>query len=517
MAVKPKKKPFEGRKSGVKGTRGEISDINADLRKLRKVDSAKRTDAQKKRIETLTAKRTKLQNAITGKDLSAGKPKGLQGVVRRDRASGKSSEENEGTSGEGSVDAMRGVERKVIKGSATNRSNVKAGKDSMPNFLKDQTSPGAKKRAAAEIKLDKKDPKAYDKKIKDENKAVSKKAVASSGKASGAKRNKAKGISLGDGATGRKMFIGKGKVEKDSYNPKDGTFTGKGVTPQKERQLDRDLLARKSTPEARERVAQIQEKRAKEGKSEKTVERTPKGKVPVRDKRKNSGVTYKEKPGKKTQTSTAPDTAMSKRGGSLKGQSVRGEEKQVKQKLSGGAAKREEKLTATLSKAVEEDFIAKMIKDPNFKKQLAKRYKKEIVASIVAKAKAKKLRDARLKAKGPANKQKENTGRNLRSTKASTGKTSGATNMSKGGMPMVKKDGKSIPAFAADGVGKMNKGGMTMKKPAKKMMAGGMAKKKPAAKKMMAGGMAKKKMMGGGMAKSTGYMYGGMAKKKAKK
>ena len=28
----------------------------------------------------------------------------------------------------------------------------------------------------------------------------------------------------------------------------------------------------------------------------------------------------------------------------------------------------------------------------------------------------------------------------------------------KGGMPMVKKDGKEIPAFAADGIGKMNKG-----------------------------------------------------------
>jgi len=91
-------------------------------------------------------------------------------------------------------------------------------------------------------------------------------------------------------------------------------------------------------------------------------------------------------------------------------------------------------------------------------------------------------------------------------------------NLKDGGMPMVMKDGKKVPEFAADGVGKMNKGGMTMKKPAKKMMAGGMAKKKPAAKKMMAGGMAKKKMMGGGMAKSTGYMYGGMAKKtKAKK
>jgi|11_taG_2_1085331.scaffolds.fasta_scaffold25986_2 hypothetical protein len=55
-----------------------------------------------------------------------------------------------------------------------------------------------------------------------------------------------------------------------------------------------------------------------------------------------------------------------------------------------------------------------------------------------------------------------------------------------GGMPMVMKNGKKVPAFAADGVGKMNKGGM--------------AKKKPTAKK-----------------KATAYMYGGMAKKKAKK
>jgi len=71
-------------------------------------------------------------------------------------------------------------------------------------------------------------------------------------------------------------------------------------------------------------------------------------------------------------------------------------------------------------------------------------------------------------------------------------------------MPMVKKNGKKVPAFAADGVGKMNMGGMAKKKPAAKMMAGGMTKKKPAAK-----------MMGGGMSKS-GYMYGGMAKKKKK-
>ena len=64
-----------------------------------------------------------------------------------------------------------------------------------------------------------------------------------------------------------------------------------------------------------------------------------------------------------------------------------------------------------------------------------------------------------------------------------------------GGMPMVMKAGKKVPAFAADGVGKMNMGGMAAKK------------KSPVAKKMM----------GGGMAKKSGYMYGGMAKKKMKK
>ena len=48
--------------------------------------------------------------------------------------------------------------------------------------------------------------------------------------------------------------------------------------------------------------------------------------------------------------------------------------------------------------------------------------------------------------------------------------------MNDGGMPMVEKDGKKVPAFAADGKGKMAKGGMAMKKPVKKMMMGGMAK-----------------------------------------
>ena len=51
-----------------------------------------------------------------------------------------------------------------------------------------------------------------------------------------------------------------------------------------------------------------------------------------------------------------------------------------------------------------------------------------------------------------------------------------------------------------------NKGGPVTKKPKGAYAAGGMAKKSPVAKKMM----------GGGMAKKSGYMYGGMAKKKMK-
>jgi hypothetical protein len=36
-------------------------------------------------------------------------------------------------------------------------------------------------------------------------------------------------------------------------------------------------------------------------------------------------------------------------------------------------------------------------------------------------------------------------------------------------MKMVKKGGKSVPAFAADGVGKMKKGGMAMESASDKM------------------------------------------------
>jgi len=65
------------------------------------------------------------------------------------------------------------------------------------------------------------------------------------------------------------------------------------------------------------------------------------------------------------------------------------------------------------------------------------------------------------------------------------------TKMAGGGMPMVMKDGQKVPAFAADGVGKMKKGGMAgmHKMPDGKMM------KDSAMKKMNMGGMAK----GGGI------------------
>jgi hypothetical protein len=56
-----------------------------------------------------------------------------------------------------------------------------------------------------------------------------------------------------------------------------------------------------------------------------------------------------------------------------------------------------------------------------------------------------------------------------------------------GAMKMVMKNGKKVPAFAADGVGKMARGGMAK---SKMMASGGMAKKgaasggaKPRAKK----------------------------------
>lgn len=60
-----------------------------------------------------------------------------------------------------------------------------------------------------------------------------------------------------------------------------------------------------------------------------------------------------------------------------------------------------------------------------------------------------------------------------------------------GGMPMVEKDGKKVPAFAADGKGKMKEGGKVkseMKKTAKKVVKEHEAKMHKGAKKMASGG-----------------------------
>jgi len=73
-------------------------------------------------------------------------------------------------------------------------------------------------------------------------------------------------------------------------------------------------------------------------------------------------------------------------------------------------------------------------------------------------------------------------------------KKKGMKKMADGGMPMVMKDGKKVPAFAADGKGAMKKGGMT-----KKMAAGGSASKR-------ADGIATK-----GKTKGTMLKKGGMA------
>jgi len=101
-----------------------------------------------------------------------------------------------------------------------------------------------------------------------------------------------------------------------------------------------------------------------------------------------------------------------------------------------------------------------------------------------------------------------------------------------GGMPMVKKDGKMVPSFAADGVGKMAKGGMAeSKKMVGKEVAFMKKKGAPAAmikhekaemgmkkgggvKKMAAGGSASKRADGiakSGKTKGKMFNMGGKA------
>jgi hypothetical protein len=86
-----------------------------------------------------------------------------------------------------------------------------------------------------------------------------------------------------------------------------------------------------------------------------------------------------------------------------------------------------------------------------------------------------------------------------------------------GGMPMVMKDGKKVPTFAADGVGKMKKGGMAHEdvKMDKKMMQKAVNKhegrlhKGSTMTKLASGGMAPSKMG----AVKTGKTIDGIATK----
>jgi hypothetical protein len=107
---------------------------------------------------------------------------------------------------------------------------------------------------------------------------------------------------------------------------------------------------------------------------------------------------------------------------------------------------------------------------------------------------------------------------------------------SKGGkLKMVTKNGKKVPFYAADGKGKMAKGGMAKKKKGyakggamkkKGYMGGGMTamqpemmQEDPMAMGMYGGGMTKKKKKGyakGGAMKKKGYARGGKIKKMSK-
>jgi hypothetical protein len=75
--------------------------------------------------------------------------------------------------------------------------------------------------------------------------------------------------------------------------------------------------------------------------------------------------------------------------------------------------------------------------------------------------------------------------------------------MNKGGMPMVMKDGQKVPAFAADGVGKMAKGGKAHSD---------IAKDKPMMKKVAATAVKGHEKRLHGMAKGGGIEVKGKTK-----
>ena len=85
-----------------------------------------------------------------------------------------------------------------------------------------------------------------------------------------------------------------------------------------------------------------------------------------------------------------------------------------------------------------------------------------------------------------------------------------AKGYAEGGMPMVEKDGKKVPAFAADGVGKMKKGGMAHSDMAKdKPMMKAAAEKAVKGHEKRMHGMAK-----GGVTRADGCVTKGHTKGK---
>jgi hypothetical protein len=75
-------------------------------------------------------------------------------------------------------------------------------------------------------------------------------------------------------------------------------------------------------------------------------------------------------------------------------------------------------------------------------------------------------------------------------------KKGGMTKMAAGGMPMTMKDGQKVPAFAADGKGKMASGGMAKKMASGGLTAGHKAADGVASKGKTKGTMVKMKMGG---------------------
>jgi hypothetical protein len=79
------------------------------------------------------------------------------------------------------------------------------------------------------------------------------------------------------------------------------------------------------------------------------------------------------------------------------------------------------------------------------------------------------------------------------------------------GMPMVKKGGKMVPEFAADGVGKMRKGGMAKMKKDEMPSKMGKVKTSPKADGVATKGKTKGKMIAMAAGGMKGYKKGGMS------